>query len=148
MLKDHEQSGNWTTDSQAGQKSAWRTPSAFLDNILLTLGAGPLACEQIINLLPAPPILQESCGLHVYIDVGARVRQSLAITIFLTIAVPLVSADTLRAGTAQSVITPELNGHAVYLAGFGHNRVATGVHDDLYARCLALGIALCSLRMG
>jgi hypothetical protein len=29
----------------------------------------------------------------------------------------------------------------VYLAGFGHNRIATGVHDDLYARCLALGIA-------
>jgi hypothetical protein len=77
----------------------------------------------------------------VYIDVGACVRQSFAITIFLTIAVPLVSADTLRAGAAQSVITPELHGHAVYLAGFGHNRVATGVHDDLYARCLALGVA-------
>ncbi len=67
--------------------------------------------------------------------------RSLAITIFLTIAVPLFSTDTLRAGAAQSVITPELNGHAVYLAGFGHNRVATGVHDDLYARCLGLGIA-------
>jgi hypothetical protein len=60
---------------------------------------------------------------------------------FLTIAVPLVWADTLRAGAAQSVITPELQGHAVYLAGFGHNRVATGVHDDLSARCLALGVA-------
>ena len=88
-----------------------------------------------------PTMLQESCGLDVYIDVGACVRRSLALTIFLTVAVPLVLADTLRAGAAQSVITPELNGHAVYLAGFGHNRVATGVHDDLYARCLALGIA-------
>ena len=68
-------------------------------------------------------------------------RPSFAIVMFLTIAAPLVSADTLRAGAAQSVITPELHGHAVYLAGFGHNRVATGVHDDLYARCLALGIA-------
>lgn len=29
----------------------------------------------------------------------------------------------------------------MYLAGFGHNRVASGVHDDLYARCLALGVA-------
>ena len=86
-------------------------------------------------------LLQESCGPDVYIDVGACVRRSLALTIFLTIAVPLVSADTLRAGAAQSVITPELNGHAVYLAGFGHNRVATGLHDDLYARCLALEIA-------
>jgi len=69
------------------------------------------------------------------------VRRSLAITIFFTIAVPLVPADTLRAGAAQSVITPELNGQVVYLAGFGHNRVATAVHDDLYVRCLALGIA-------
>ena len=84
---------------------------------------------------------KESYRLHVYIDVGGCVRRSLAITIFLTIAVPLISAATLRAGAAQSVITPQLNGHAVYLAGFGHNRVATGVHDNLYARCLALGIA-------
>jgi hypothetical protein len=72
---------------------------------------------------------------------GACVRRSLAITVFFTIAVPLLSADTLRAGAAQSVITPELKGHRVYLAGFGHNRLATGMHDDLYARCLALGIA-------
>jgi hypothetical protein len=78
----------------------------------------------------------------VYIDVGACVRQSLAIKTFLIIvAAPLVSADTLRAGAAQSVITPELSGQAVYLAGFGHNRVATAVHDDLYVRCLALGVA-------
>lgn len=68
-------------------------------------------------------------------------RRSLAITIFLIIAVPLASADMLRAGAAESVITPQLKGHTVYLAGFGHNRVATAVHDDLYARCLALGIA-------
>jgi len=87
-------------------------------------------------------MLEESCELHVYIDVGACVRRSLTITLFLTIAVPLVSADASpRAGVAQSVITPDVNGHTVYLAGFGHNRVATGVHDDLYARCLALGIA-------
>jgi hypothetical protein len=71
--------------------------------------------------------------------VKTRVRPLLVITVFLTIAVPLVSEDTLRAGAAQNVITPELTGRVVYLAGFGHNRVATGVHDDLYARCLALG---------
>ena len=68
--------------------------------------------------------------------------RSLAITVFLIIAAPLVSADALLAGAAQSVITPELpKGDAVYLAGFGHNRVASGVHDDLYARCLALATA-------
>ena len=36
------------------------------------------------------------------------------------------------------MITPALKKHGpVYMAGFGHNRVANGVHDDLYARCLA-----------
>jgi hypothetical protein len=70
------------------------------------------------------------------------VRQSLAITLFMVIVLPLVSAQGIRAGAAQSLITPKLlSEHPVYLAGFGHNRVATGVHDDLSARCLALGIA-------
>jgi hypothetical protein len=45
-----------------------------------------------------------------------------------------------RAGAAKTVITPDLQKFApVYMAGFGHNRIAAGVHDDLYARCLALG---------
>ena len=44
-----------------------------------------------------------------------------------------------RAGAFKTVITPDLQKFApVYMAGFGHNRVATSVHDDLYARCLAL----------
>jgi hypothetical protein len=77
--------------------------------------------------------------------------RSLTITIVLLIAVPRFSAEVLRAGAAQSVITPEWpTERSVYLAGFGHNRVASGVHDDLYARCLSLGIAtqtlvLCSV---
>jgi hypothetical protein len=43
----------------------------------------------------------------------------------------------LRAGAAKSDITPEVGGK-IYLAGFGHNRIATAVHDPLYVRCLAL----------
>jgi hypothetical protein len=44
-----------------------------------------------------------------------------------------------RAGAFKTVLTPDLRRFAlVYMAGFGHNRTATGVHDDLYARCLAL----------
>ena len=63
--------------------------------------------------------------------------------------IPCAQAQ-LRAGVAKAVITPDVHKNAVYLAGFGHNRVATGVHDDLYARCLALGagmdtVALCSV---
>ncbi len=42
-----------------------------------------------------------------------------------------------RVGYAQAVITPPLDPPA-YLAGFGRNRVAQSVHDDLYARVLLL----------
>src|SRR6266849_3192245 len=56
----------------------------------------------------------------------------------------------LRAGAAKTAVTPEVHQSKVYIAGFGHNRVATGVHDDLYVRCLALEaggqvLALCSV---
>ncbi len=43
----------------------------------------------------------------------------------------------LSIGYAQQSITPSLEGK-VYLAGFGQNRLAQTVHDDLYARALAL----------
>ncbi len=45
----------------------------------------------------------------------------------------------IRAGAARVTLTPDLKKHGpVYMAGFGNNRVATGMHDNLYARCLAL----------
>lgn len=58
--------------------------------------------------------------------------------------------EQLRAGVAKTVVTPDVHSNKVYLAGFGHNRIATGVHDDLYARCLALAaggqvLVLCSV---
>jgi hypothetical protein len=56
----------------------------------------------------------------------------------LTSAMPVAAGD-LRAGAAKTVITPDVHAATVYMAGYGQNRVATGVHDDLYARCLALG---------
>ena len=43
----------------------------------------------------------------------------------------------MKIGYAQTVITPALD-RPVYLAGFGNNRRATTVHDDLYARALAI----------
>ncbi len=43
---------------------------------------------------------------------------------------------TLLAGHAQAVITPNLE-RSVFLAGFGQNRRAESVHDDLYAHALA-----------
>lgn len=58
--------------------------------------------------------------------------------------------EQLRAGVAKTVVTPDVHQNKVYIAGFGHNRVATGVHDNLYARCLALAaggqiLVLCSV---
>jgi hypothetical protein len=45
---------------------------------------------------------------------------------------------SLKAGYAEATITPTLD-RPVYLAGFGQNRRAESVHDDLYVRVLALG---------
>jgi hypothetical protein len=50
-----------------------------------------------------------------------------------------VLGPQIRAGAARVTLTPHLQKHGpVYMAGFGNNRVATGMHDNLYARCLAL----------
>ena len=43
----------------------------------------------------------------------------------------------LAIGYAQATITPAL-ARPVFLAGFGRNRRAASVHDDLYVRALAL----------
>jgi hypothetical protein len=43
----------------------------------------------------------------------------------------------MKIGYAQTVITPALD-KPVYLAGFGNNRRAETIHDDLYARVLAI----------
>lgn len=55
----------------------------------------------------------------------------------------------MKAGYAQTVITPSLD-RPVFLAGFGNNRRATSVHDELYARALAISddrttLVLCAL---
>jgi hypothetical protein len=44
----------------------------------------------------------------------------------------------LSAGFAEADITPDVKAKPVYLAGFGQNRVATGVHDPLFARAVVL----------
>ena len=54
------------------------------------------------------------------------------------IAAALCARAELKAGAAKTTVTPDLERDGpVYIAGFGHNRKATGVHDDLYARCMA-----------
>ena len=45
---------------------------------------------------------------------------------------------TLQAGFAEVDITPKVGDRPVYLAGFGKDRKATGVHDPLMARAVVL----------
>src|SRR5262245_60037305 len=54
---------------------------------------------------------------------------------------PIVSHGAeppLRAGFGQQEITPDPASRPVWMAGFGHNRQATGVHDPLWARAIVL----------
>ena len=75
--------------------------------------------------MPNPRFLPLFCRLLLYVLLAAITGQ----------------AAGLRAGASKATITPDLRTGRVYLAGFDNNRVAAGVHDDLYVRCLALGAA-------
>jgi hypothetical protein len=44
----------------------------------------------------------------------------------------------LEVGFGQTDITPKVAGATVYIAGFGHNRKATGVHDPIKVRAVVL----------
>src|SRR5437879_7238708 len=58
-----------------------------------------------------------------------------------TLAAQLLGPQ-IRAGAARAEVTPDIKKHGpVYMAGFGNNRIATGIHDQLDARCLALSAA-------
>lgn len=48
------------------------------------------------------------------------------------------AAEELQAGFAETDITPDVKNKTVYMAGFGHNRKAAGVHDPLKARAVVL----------
>jgi len=49
------------------------------------------------------------------------------------------AAEPLKAGFAEADITPTLDAKKpVYLAGYGMNRKAAGVHDPIMARCVVL----------
>ncbi len=64
--------------------------------------------------------------------------------VLFTFAVLLTSLPTAahadwRAGAAKRDITPNIEpGKVVYVAGFGNNRTATGIHDPIWARAFAI----------
>jgi len=76
--------------------------------------------------------------------VGLRHRTALlpVLCAFTSLLAAQVRGPQIRAGAARTEITPDLKKHGpVYMAGFGNHRIATGIHDQLYARCLALSAA-------
>jgi hypothetical protein len=58
--------------------------------------------------------------------------------LLLALAQPAAPPPGLLFGFAKRTITPVVGTKPVYLAGFEHNRKATGVHDDLWARAVAV----------
>ncbi len=57
----------------------------------------------------------------------------------LAVLSPAALAQDLRAGAAAVDITPALEpGHPVYMAGFYQDRIASAVHDPIWARALVL----------
>ena len=84
------------------------------------------------------------------VNIMLRIVANIVGVAVLLLAPHFALAQGLRAGAAKTVITPDVHKRKVYMAGFGNNRIATGVHDDLYVRCLALEAgkqtaALCSV---
>lgn len=74
-----------------------------------------------------------------------RSRQSLSMISVLLIGsgaicgVGLAESSTLRVGFAQGDITPKITEEEpVWIAGYGQNRSATGVHDPLFCRAVVL----------
>jgi len=68
-----------------------------------------------------------------------RLAIIIAASVMLAAAGP-ASADTIYAGASARVITPDPAQQTIFIAGFDHNRRATGVHDDLWSRCLCLQV--------
>lgn len=63
----------------------------------------------------------------------------LAVALSVSLAVISAARADLRAGFGEVDITPKLDaGRPVYLAGYGHNRQAVGVHDPIMLRAVVL----------
>src|SRR5688500_10228042 len=65
--------------------------------------------------------------------------------IFLGIAVGFASSSSdlcaengLQVGFAETDITPDVSSKPIWIAGYGHGRRATGVHDPLMSRAVVL----------
>jgi hypothetical protein len=71
----------------------------------------------------------------------------LALVVSILAAPGGLSAADLTAGFADVDVTPVLGKKPVYLAGFGQNRKASGVHDPIKARVVVLGDGKCKIAL-
>ena len=66
-------------------------------------------------------------------------RYTIILILLSLFAFPIANAardDELQVGFAEKDITPRVKEKTVFMAGFGHNRKAIGVHDPLKARAV------------
>jgi hypothetical protein len=66
------------------------------------------------------------------------VRFAVIAGVSLLMGAPSSQSGEVAVGFGKADITPDLDRHVVWLAGYGNNRRATGVHDSLWARAVVL----------
>lgn len=66
------------------------------------------------------------------------VRFAVIVGASLLMGMPLPQPGEVEVGFGTADITPDLDRHVVWLAGYGNDRRATGVHDRLWARAVVL----------
>jgi hypothetical protein len=67
-----------------------------------------------------------------------RLLSPAAVALLVITAPAAADEAPLRAGFAETDVSPKVGGKTVYVAGFGHNRKATAVHDPIMARAVVL----------
>jgi hypothetical protein len=66
------------------------------------------------------------------------IRRMIIIGVSLLAGVACSRARDVEVGFGKADITPDLSRHVAWMAGYGNNRRATGVHDSLWARAVVL----------
>jgi hypothetical protein len=70
---------------------------------------------------------------------GCGSRGLAVLALLVTVSTGARGAEELRVGFGKADITPEIkDGKPVWIAGYGHNRAAAGVHDPLWARAVVI----------
>ena len=91
-----------------------------------------------------PPLQRSTAGPCLYLElVGSGPTTEATVTALLLLlalgqAAAKPAAPGLLFGFAKRAITPAIGAKPVYLAGFDNDRRATGVHDDLWGRAVAV----------